>query len=81
MLLRADSLSRFYTADANRLSLHVCMCVYVCVIFSGQCSRAKMQIQEPTSTQSATLNKICARMRPFAGYTYAVNMETRKHAF
>lgn len=76
MLLRADSLSCFYTADANRLSLHVCMCG--CVIFSGQCSRAKMQIQEPTSTQSTTLNKICARMRRHAGYTHTVNLETRK---
>ncbi len=67
MLLRADSLSCFYTADANRLSPNVCARER-----SSQASAQGyiMQIWGPASTQKTTGSEICATERQYAGYIY-----------
>lgn len=67
MLLRADSLSCFYTADANRLSPNVCVFKR-----SSQASAQGyiMQIQGLASTQKTTNSEICATERQYAGFIY-----------
>lgn len=75
MLLRADSLSCFYTADANRFFPNVCVCER-----SSQASAQgyAMQIQGPASTQKTTGSEICATVRQYASYICIYTLWTWK---
>lgn len=78
MLLRADSLSCFYTADANRFFP---MCVSVREIFSGQCSRlcnanSRARINPENHRQWDLCH--CQTVRRLHLYLYTVNLETKK---